>query len=286
MYTAKVRNSRGEVLQLTNNEAMYQVVWIHGLNPPKATVNTTPIATMDGAKKNSSRLGMRNIVIMLKLNGDVEEVRQRLYQFFPTKDDVRFYFENERRNVYIDGVVETCEVDLFSNAEAMQISIICPQPYFRQNSDVAVDASSVSAAFEFPFSIELGVPIAFSILEVDRTTVVENDSDSSTGVEVVLTINDDCNSIRVQNTTTGEYLYLVYAFKAGDVVRIDTHEGQKRVRLIRGGQTVSIFYALQAGSKFFQLAVGQNTFGYLVDGGGYEERVGVVFVYYYTYRGV
>ena len=115
MYTAKIENVNGEVMLLTNKESKYQVISITGLNPPKAQINTTPIVGLDGAKFNSSKLETRNIVITIRLNGDVEANRQALYNFFVTKKWCRFYYTNGSRNVYIDGYIDSVECDLFSS---------------------------------------------------------------------------------------------------------------------------------------------------------------------------
>ena len=38
MFTLKVENAKGAVLELTNNEKNYQVADISGLNPPNANI--------------------------------------------------------------------------------------------------------------------------------------------------------------------------------------------------------------------------------------------------------
>lgn len=44
MYTLKIENSKGDTVELTNQEANYQIVKIEGLNPPNATINKTEFA--------------------------------------------------------------------------------------------------------------------------------------------------------------------------------------------------------------------------------------------------
>lgn len=81
MYVLRVQNTRGEMLTLTQNEPRYQIVEIDGLNPPKANINSSTVAGMDGTQFISSKLEDRNIVITIKINGDVESNRQYLYKF-------------------------------------------------------------------------------------------------------------------------------------------------------------------------------------------------------------
>lgn len=286
MYTAKIENRAGNVYVLTGAEAVYQVVDISGLNPPQATINLTPISGIDGALFNSSRLETRNIVLMIKINGDVEVNRQNLYNYFVTKEWCRFYYSNGRRNVYIDGRVESVECGLFTNAEMAQISIICPQPYFKAVDQMVVDISNTLAQFTFPFSIEYDEPEVFSSLESARVTNLYNDSASETGCLIDIDFIDAVNKLEIKNVETGESLILQYTFLANDSVLIDTQIGQKSVKLTRNGVQSNLFAAVQKGSTFFQLRAGDNFFGYLADDGASDNDVLIRFRYHTTYRGV
>jgi hypothetical protein len=286
MYTAKIENSSGQILTLTQNESDFQVISITGLNPPPAQINTTGIAGLDGAKFNSSKLNTRNVVITLKLNGNVEENRLILYQLFRTKESCTFYYSNTSLDVSIGGYVETVECDLFSNSETMQISIICPYPYFKSIDEIIADISNEVAGFSFPFSINIGSPIPFSIYISNRITQVINNSESETGVIIEIDILNPVNKIQIKNTNSGDSLVLQYGFLKGDVVTINTNKGSKSIKLLRNGVTTNIFSSLQQGSVFFQLAVGVNPFGYLVDNGQNDSDVSIKFNYSTIYRGV
>lgn len=286
MYTAKIQNANGNILTLTGNESQWQVVSITGLNPPRAQVNTTSIAGLDGAKLNSAKLNTRNIVIMLKLNGNVERNRQLMYMYFRTKDKCTFYYQNQNLDVSIQGVVETVECNLFEIGEMMQISIICPFPYFSSIDEIIADISNETGAFVFPFSINIGDPIAFSIYQANKVTNVFNNSESETGVIIEVDIQDGVDDIKITNTLTGEFIWLEYHFRGGDRVIITTNKGQKGVALVRNGTTTNIFSAVQKGSTFFQLAVGDNEFVYQIDDGSSDEYVYITFKFHYLYRGV
>lgn len=287
MFTAKLENSRGNLITLTGQESEYQVISIKGLNPPSAHLNTTSVSGMDGAMYNSSRLNTRNIVILVKINGDIEENRQNLYTFCPTKEKVRFYFSNNNQDVYVDGYVDSVECDLFTNDERMQISIICPQPYFLDMSDTKVDGSSISAFFTFPFSIDLGSPIPFSEIVLNNETNLYNDSVNEIGMVIGIDIETSVNTILIRNTGTGATFTLSYSFVSGDHVQIITMKGQKSIILTRNGISTNIFSAMQIGSVFFQLATGDNFFSYLVDGNASNNvNINIMFTYYKMYRGV
>ena len=82
MYTAAIENASGSVYVLTGDEPVYQVLSIQGLNPPSAQLNVTNIVGLDGAKYNSARLNTREIVVTVKITGEVEKNRLNLYKYF------------------------------------------------------------------------------------------------------------------------------------------------------------------------------------------------------------
>lgn len=286
MYEAKIQNVDGGVLLLTGDEPVYQVISITGLNPPKAQINTTSIVGLDGVLFNSSKLETRNIVLTVKINGNVETNRLNLYNFFRTKEWCKFYYSNDSVDVFIEAYVESVECDLFSNSEIAQISIICPYPYFKSLTEIVTDISSTLGLFVFPFSINLGEPVAFSSYDNIRSANVYNGSESETGVIIIITLSGPINSIEIRNSRNGDDFELNYSFQTNDVITINTNKGQKSVSLLRNGVITNIFPAVEKGSTFFQLAVGSNIFNYLADDGTSNDNVTITFHYHHEYRGV
>ena len=286
MFQATIENSRGDTFQLTGKEAIYQILNIEGLNPPPAQVNTTNIAGMDGAKFNSAKLQTRNLVITVKINGNAEVNRINLYKYFPTKEQVTFYYSNGSRNVFIKGYVNTCEVNPFSQDEQMQISIICPQPYFKDIDEIIADISNVTALFVFPFSINVDEPIPFSSYELNKVTNVYNAADVKTGVIIQIDVLHSVNDILIRNTDTGDTFEINNEFQAGDRITVNTNSGEKGIQLLRNGVISNIFSSIVAGSTFLQLESGDNPLGYQVDGGDNDQYVYITFSFYSMYRGV
>ena len=152
MYSFKVKNSSGSILNLTGNKN-YTVYKIEGLTPPQATIKSSVKTTTDGGCINSTRRENRKIVIYMNIEWDIEKNRINLYKYFPVKKTVTLYFSNNSRNVAIKGAVELIECDLFSNRQTAQISIICPKPYFEDVNYLITNFSDITSLFEFPFSI-------------------------------------------------------------------------------------------------------------------------------------
>ena len=287
MFNAKIENANGDVLKLTGDEAVYQVVNITGLNPPKAQINTTTIVGLDGAAFNSSKLEMRNIVLLIKINGNVEQNRLNLYKYFRTKEKCTFYYSNRNLDVFIQGYVESIECGLFSKSEQAQISIICPYPYFKSIYESQADSSNIQGQFIFPFSINLNSPVVISMIVGESGSIyVFNRSESETGAIIEIDVINPVSSIQIQDISNGNNFEIDYSFLAEDKIIINTNKGQKSVTLIRNGTISNIFSSIKRGSTFFQLSAGNNTFEYLTDGTSATDDVIIRFKYYYTFRGV
>lgn len=239
MYAASITNSRNQTLQLNANEANYQITEITGLSAPPATVNTTPIYGMAGGVFNSAHVENRNIVINMKINGNAEQNRLNLYKYFPTGEQVRFLYSLESlKNLYIDGYVDKMECAAFTKKMVAQISIICPYPYFQDSS--ASTASSLNTA--------------------DNSVIIGANSTADCGLTFRVYIIDTLSTLRI-NQDNGDFLELGnISLQSGDVVRINTIEGQKNVVLVRDNTESSLIGSIADGSTFLKIAPGGSKF--------------------------
>lgn len=265
MYTLKVENQSGEILDFTNN-TNYDVLKIDGLTPPSATLNFSEMANYDGSTYNSAQLGNRNVVLTIKIHNDAETNRINLYNFFKVKKKVRLYYANGLRDVYIDGYVETFEGDLFTINEQMQISIICPNPYWKENKFTSIEFSNVVDLFEFPFAIE-EEGIEFSRLEQIATEYI-NAGEVEIGaiIEFHALANQVLNP-KIYNRTTQTFFGINFDMVEGDTIRINTIRGEKSVVLFRDGAETNIINKLTQGSTWIQLIPGNNEISYECDEG-------------------
>lgn len=286
MFSLKIENAKGAVLELTNNEGNYQVTKIDGLNPPNANINTSNYANGDGASFNSSRIPNRQIVITVYINGDVEKNRLKLYKYFRNKEWCKIYFKSESRDVFIEGYVQTLEAPQFTQKQVAQIAILCPNPYFKDVDTIVQSISKVLKLFTFPFSINVNEPIAFSSLELERVTNVINDSESETGLIINATFMGTVDKLEIRNVDTGENFIIDYEFIENDKLVINCNRGSKSVTLTRNAVEYNLIPYVRSGSTFFQLGIGDNNFSFLADEGENDMLVDIRFKYYKVYLGV
>lgn len=222
----KVKVTRnGSILKITEN-SNYQLVAITGLNPFVADIALSQYAIGDGGVFNSARGQSRNIVMTIQPLGNIEARRLSLFRYLAPKSAITLNIETENRHVTIDGYVESMEIDYNSNPQLIQVSVICPNPYFY---DIAQNSVAVPGT-------------------------VNNPSEAVQGAEFIVTITGTGSSLVLTNTTTGEALTINDTFEGGELLKIVTIQGMKDV-ITRGVSRMSF---VDLSSDWPQLLPGNN----------------------------
>lgn len=266
MFTLTAENQKGERLTLTEYRSAYQVTYT-GLGPVGADVVTSSLGMVDGEKFNSARVGRRNVVLTVYINNNVEANRIRLYNWFSPKQWVKLHYQNGSRDVYTEGRVETCEPNQFSAVQAVQISIICPQPYLIGAEEIVKDISGITSLFEFPFSIAAeGIP--FSDLSGADYAILNNIGDEETGFVIEVYAREDVTGPIIYNAMTNDAFRVSGTLEAGHTLTIDTRAGSKRLIITDPSGTVTnALYRKQRGSVWLQLESGYNYISYAAESG-------------------
>lgn len=272
MYTLKIENTNGELFELSHDSQNYAIVGVTGLTRPATAINTSAGGGLDGEFYNSSRVQMRNIVITVVLRGNIEENRQRLYRIFPMKTHCAVYFKNKNRDVKIFGYVEILDADLFTEQETVQISIICPRPFWQDMQTIYTELSQIVSMFQFPFAIEETPGVPFSEIVDYPTCKINNVGDVACGCIITIDILNDgqanpVDGLMIYNLTTQTYFGFATnrTFGAGDQIIINTISGQMSVIRNHGGTIENLLNSVVAGSTWFKLAVGENVFTFTAD---------------------
>ena len=263
MYKLCIENALGELYDLTNRRDEYYILDIQGLTVPKVKVNTKEFAGFDGSSYNSSKVEERNIVINIMLRGDIETSRQRLYRIFLIKREITIYFRNKYRSLKIKGYTESIEGDLFVQQEQMQVSVICPKPFFEAENPTEAELSEIVSGFQFPFSIK-SAGISFSEIYNYPVVVLNNPGDVACGATIEMKFLDYCRIPKITNILTGQILKLNGTFLANDKVTICTIPGNLSVKWYSSidGEERNILSYFTSGSSWFEILPGNNLFRY------------------------
>lgn len=281
MFTLKIENRFGDVLELTHNKN-YVVTKIDGLNPPKAKINLSDIAGMNGSLFNSAKAETRNIVLTVLPQNNVERNRLALYKYAQVAQWCKIYYSNGSVDVQIEGYVETVEGSLFNRPQSFQISILCPQPYFEGLHEIYNDISSLVANFEFPFAIEYSGK-EFGYIEHDSLSTLINSGDVETGVSIYITARGEVINPVIYDNYGGSFK-LNLTLQTRDQVIVNTNSGERSVKLIRGSTETNIIDKVSPDPTWFILHPGENIFSYGADYG--SDLMSIVFRHRTKFGGV
>lgn len=273
----KAENDRGEVLNF--GASPRYVAMLTGTGPPAATINRAKVSVADGTRYNSATVNERELLLTVYILRDIARARLNLYRFFATKSHVKIYYQADGLDVYIEGYVETVEVNPWQQNQFMQVSIICPMPFWQDVESTYTDASQVSKLFEFPFAIE-EEGVELSVMDAASATLIENGGTVEAGVTFVITATVKSVNPRIYNLSTGAFIGLHATLEPGDQIEICTSTGSKRVTHIRNGVRTNYINTLMLGSTWLQMAIGANEYSYTVDVG--ECELGVYHTNMYT----
>ncbi|MDD3040085.1 phage tail domain-containing protein [Bacteroides sp.] len=290
-------------LELTHPEKSgFVVLEITGLGASKADINSTELSNSDGAVYSSARVNSRNIVFKLQAYPNVyqtaEDVRLASYKYFPIKKKIRMIFETENRICEIYGYVESNEPDIFSKEVTMQISVICPDPYFYSAGENGINMTvfyGVESLFEFPFSNESLTEnvIEFGDIKNETEQSIYYTGDAEVGVVILINATGEVSDLTIYNATSRtsiaidtDRLVTLTGSKIinGDEITISTIKGQKSITLLRNGEYINILNCINKDCDWFQLTSGDNLFAYTTEYG--VENLQFVILNQTVYEGV
>lgn len=245
-----VTNSRGNVLSLPleEDDGVYQLADIEGLDPVKATLSSTSYAGVDGEIFQSAKRPARNIKIKLDLDPDFNpktytDLRRDLYPFFMPKSEIsmRFFLTS---GLYLDikGIVEDMSAPFFEEDPEVNISVMCYQPDFVDGRMVTVEGQTVADT---------------TTIEIDYPGTVES------GTVLTLRVNRSVSAFTIYNLDEGgnlRQLDFAGSLLNGDELVISSLRGNKGITLTRASVSSSFLYGRSAQSSWIELVEGLNQF--------------------------
>lgn len=172
----------------------WQVADVQGLSPEDAVVTTSDRAWLDGAAVTGARIGPREITMQIFVDGDPQEARLMLYEMLPLKGTVSLTIGTHLMEVQTAGVVKRVECDLFKQAQEVDVTIVCPDPYLYSPREREADSDGVIR--------NPGLPVGI-IAESDGGPVSDGTrtfSLTTTTTAYVLDSREGSRSVKAQST--------------------------------------------------------------------------------------
>jgi phage-related protein len=237
---------------------LVQIRNIEGLEPVKASVNTSLFGSVDGAAYTGASVPSRNIVLTIHPNPDwhtwkYEDLRKLIYSYFMTKKPVRLvFYSDEDSPVEIFGIVESVDNSIFSKDQEFNVSVICPDPYFTSLDPKVVTGQSIRSGgaprvVTYNGSVETGIRVKVSFSSGTPPTTI--------GIQV----GDPKISYFNVTATVGSALYV-------DMSSVAMQKYIQNVS-IGSGVITNLLSKMQEGSKWPLFEQGDNKFSVITDQG-------------------
>ena len=270
MKTIKCTNNNGltAVFTYDHDTTEYFLVSLDGVYSIKNAINTTQNATTDGSSYSGEGLEQRNIVITANIRQNYRENRDYLSRVFKVHSAGTFYHEEDGQTRKIEYYVESIDIEEKGVLRACTISLICPDPYFKDSEATHIEMASWEDGFEFELEIsEDGME--FGTRSKETIKVVDNESTTDIGIKMTIIAEDEVTNPTIMNVTTGETLKLLCTMIAEDQIVITTQQGNIDVVLIRNGEEIDYNYTVDEENEgYVQLETGRNYINYTADAGG------------------
>jgi phage-related protein len=237
---------------------LVQIRNIDGLEPVKASVNTSLFGSVDGAAFTGASVSSRNIVLTIHPNPDwhfwkYEDLRKLIYSYFMTKRPIRLvFYSDESFPVEIFGIVESVDNNMFSKDQEFNISVICPDPYFTSVDPKVITGQSTSPGgtptiVTYDGSVETGFRVKVSSSSGPAPTII--------GIQV----GSPAISYFNVAATVGSTLYF-------DMSSVAMQKYVQNVS-IGSGVITNLLSKMQEGSQWPLFQPGENDFSVITDQG-------------------
>lgn len=282
----KITISIGNRLVTIAKDSVYRLPQggITGIESADLEAILTEYAAMDGGYLEAVKVPPRPIGLSFVINdrSRTEELRNDLISFFSPKKPGTLTIERGGRKRKIGFCLserpQFVQDNIISDKLRVNLSLICPDPYFQDVNPSVVNFMHPLPLLTFPFNSVAGVGITAGILVVTDTATLVNDGDVPVGIVCDITASGGTVT-NPKITMNGQYVRVIKTLEIGDTLSIDTNQGRKDIYF--NGKSQFIF---DRKSVFFQLPVGENTIVVSADAGIKDAKAS--FTYSFKYLGV
>lgn len=274
MVKLELENENKNIIDI-DDDVNYRLILATGFTPPSAEIFRSKSPNRKGAKYNGSTLNERSITLSIKLLGDVEVNRNKLYEWIDSEQYIKIHYQNRLKNVYCEGYVEESDIPLFDDNEIVTVNIVCPEPYWKDLESITTDISTIMSQFTFPFAIDKeGIP--FSTIQTDNQTNIYNDG-NETGILIQCIFKGNVTGLKIFNgNDISQYIKFKNSitFHEGEFLAINTDSSPKTIiRIKTDGTRENVLKYVDGRPYWFTLKKGNNVFGYeCVDDGVYVDE--------------
>ncbi|SKC62564.1 phage tail family protein [Maledivibacter halophilus] len=253
-------NEKGQSIKLTNTKPFF-LQTIEGTGAVNTDVQMQKAPFQDGETHIDTLLESRyltlEVVILSKNQNQLYEYRQQLSKTFNPKIKGFIKYINNNTEKILSVVVEKAPVwgKTRPNVQPCIISLIAPSPFWLDTFIEGEELSYLMGGIKFG----LRLPTTFSYRGKKKKIV--NSGDVSTPVKIEF--YGPGSNPTIHNETTGELIKVKKELLEGEILKIDTTFGNKKVEIERlNGSIENAFGYIELDSVFWSLVPGENILSY------------------------
>lgn len=219
------------------------------------------------------------LVIEAQISEEYTSRREKLYRTLPEGDDVTVYFYDEQGEVkIITARVQSIDVSALGVIRDIEISLLCPNPFFRDETPTRYDMAGWIGGLEF--DVDLTDANELETRTAEQIKVLSNPSNVEIPLKITFRANGPVKRPTLMNVTTDELMQIDVDMNVGDVLAVNTERGV-RSKIVLNGASANNKWIY--GSTWLRLPIGDSVFKYDAESG--VDNLDVEIETYTLYRG-
>ena len=257
-----VCSSQGRELEISYQGDFF-LSSVDGLSNLTSTLDVRQTAQIDGGIYTGEIVQPRNIVLNILIYRDLERKRNQILSFFLPRSTGTLTYTGDMVSRKIDYRVESINIpDSNVPYKIITVSLICPDPYFRDVDEFSKNMAGKTPLLTAPFVL-LPHGSALSSLVLKHEAAIINEGVKPTGMVITFLAKGEVINPRLDNLSTGEYIQVHVTMSQGQRLIVNTNRGNKRITL----DGANISNKKDRMSTFVQLIPGENILKYSAQSG-------------------
>lgn len=222
------------------DKSPFHLLDVEGIYGYSCKVTTSENTTTDGSAYQGSTAEERNIVITTEIDGDYKKNRELLYRVFQKGRTGTLEYSEDGDVKTINYKVENVLPGAITGVvRDYTISLKCPDPYFKDLSDVEVVMASWVSDWYFENGFDIN-GVEFGHREAELVKEIENDNGADNiGITAIFKADGIVKNPAIYHSESGKYTKVGYTgndfeLQSGQYVVIFTHTGKKNMYLLDG----------------------------------------------------
>ena len=245
------------------SDSPYRLKSVDSSSAVDVTIAQAATSNQVGAVVTGQKIEPKTMTFIGDMKRD-SQIRRNLLEILITGKG-RLTVTIDKEMYYMDVIVErTPSIERVNDLyDEFEFSLFAPYPYWKTLHGDSSEFIEVIPRFSFPKTFKTDEPFYLSERRIEQIQTVRNYSVIPVGFKVIFRATGTVVDPSVTKISTGEFIkFDGLEMSSGDIVEVNTGDGEKRVSLVRGEERKNIFGLLDDDSTFFKLDIGINEIQY------------------------